>query len=157
MLLQQRDADPPDARDLPARRRHLPSDQSKQRCLTGAIATDDAPLLPSRDRDRHVAQEHRRAELDADTSERQLRHEAGARMRGADPALPGRLVEANHELVLPSHQRHAQQQRLLGQPLQPTLIRVARRCEAQLRESLAAPIDQRTRTELLREALQLTQ
>src|ERR1051325_8733600 len=74
---------------------------------------------------------------------------------GGDPGAPRLLRRADAQLLLMANQRHAEQQRLQGQFLEPALLREQRRREAQLREALGVAVDQGADTELLGEAAQL--
>src|SRR5438477_168076 len=74
---------------------------------------------------------------------------------GGDPGAPRLLRRAHAQLLLMADQRHAEQQRLQGQLLEPAVLREQRRREAQLREALGVAVDQRADTELLGEAAQL--
>ena len=56
-----------------------------------------------------------------------------------------------------AHERHAQQQRLETEFLEPALVRQPGGCEAKLGEPLRLTIDQRRHTKLLREAAQLAE
>src|SRR5919198_2006286 len=77
------------------------------------------------------------------------------RFAGGDPGSPGLLRRPHAQLVLVADQRHAEQQRLQGQLLEPALVRQQRRPEAELREAFRVAVDQGADAELLGEATQL--
>src|SRR5205814_9279571 len=74
---------------------------------------------------------------------------------GGDPGAPRLLRRAYAQLLSMADQRHAEQQRLHGQLVEPALLREQCRPEAQLREAFGVAVDQGADTELLGEAAQL--
>src|SRR5687768_7293556 len=73
------------------------------------------------------------------------------------PCAPFDFSEAHGELVAVPHERHAEDQRLVGKRLEPPFIREYRGAESELTIALCIPIDQRADAELLREASQLSE
>lgn len=73
----------------------------------------------------------------------------------SSPFAPCVLVNPYREFVLEANEGNPQEERLVGQLLQPSFVAVARVCEPQLCVPSRVTIDQRRDAELLREALQL--
>src|SRR5690606_12964401 len=69
--------------------------------------------------------------------------------------LPGPLVQPQGQLLLHPHHGQAQQQRLVGEDLEPPLIPIACRAKAELGKSLRLTIKQGCHAELLRKTPQL--
>src|SRR5688572_6506205 len=73
------------------------------------------------------------------------------------PLPPLRFGESHRQLVPVSDKRHAEQKRLLDEQVEPSLVRARRGAEPELAITLRLRIDERTHSELLREATQLSQ
>src|SRR5687767_13281920 len=66
----------------------------------------------------------------------------------AGPGAPALFGGSDGELVLPADQRHPEQERLLGHPLDPALRGIQGAGQPELRKAAGAPVEQRRRAEL---------
>ena len=110
------------------------------------------PMMPHRSPratvKRDVAQEPGGAELDGDAGERELGHRPvqSRQVASASPTVSCCWWRTSG---------HAQQQRLLGQLLEPALLAQPRGAEPEVGEAAGLAVDQRLDAELLREAPEL--
>ena len=96
---------------------------------------DDSPSLATRDGERDVGKQRRRAKL----YDEPPRQRVGSRGR---PALPVLLGETNRQRVSMAHQGDAKQERFVGKLLEPALVRETRVLQTQLRVPLRVAVDQ---------------